>query len=69
VFLLAPSPIAQFVHGMAPVEIRKLLHEISRIAEQSLEQARKVKEEVEPAVRAALDRLDGLEREAATLAA
>jgi hypothetical protein len=33
------------------VEIRKLLHEISRIAEQALDRARKVKEEGTPAVR------------------
>ena len=30
------------------VEIRKLLHEISRIAEQALDRARKVKEEGDP---------------------
>lgn len=49
--------------GRLEVEIRKLLHEVSRIAEQALVRARKVKEEGGPAVQAALDRLDGLERE------
>ena len=43
------------------VEIRKLLHEVSRIAEQALTRARRVKEEGEPAVQEALHRLDGLE--------
>jgi hypothetical protein len=50
------------------VEIRKLLHEISRIAEQALERARKVKEEGIPAVQSAIVRLDRLEREVSTLA-
>ena len=44
------------------VEIRKLLHEVSRIAEQSLDRARKVKEEGAPAVQSAIERLDRLER-------
>ena len=43
------------------VEIRKLLHEISRIAEQALDRARKVKEEGTPAVQSAVERLDRLE--------
>jgi GTP-binding protein EngB required for normal cell division len=43
------------------VEIRKLLHEISRIAEQALDRARKVKEEGSPAVRSAVDRLNRIE--------
>jgi GTP-binding protein EngB required for normal cell division len=50
------------------VEIRKLLHEISRVAEQALERARKVKEEGIPAVQAAIERLDRLEREVSILA-
>ncbi|HLH36170.1 MAG TPA: dynamin family protein [Alloacidobacterium sp.] len=50
------------------VEIRKLLHEISRIAEQALDRARKVKEEGEPAVQSALERLDRLERDVSALA-
>ena len=50
------------------VEIRKLLHEISRVAEQALERARKVKEEGTPAVQAAIERLDRLEQEVSTLA-
>ncbi len=48
-------------------EIRRLLHEVSRIAEQALVRARKVKEDGEPAVRAELNRLDGLEQEVTTL--
>ncbi len=45
------------------VEIRKLLHEVSRIAEQALVRARKVREEGEPAIDAELTRLDQLEHE------
>jgi GTP-binding protein EngB required for normal cell division len=45
------------------VEIRKLLHEISRIAVQALDRARKVKEEGTPAVQSAIERLNRLERE------
>jgi predicted GTPase len=49
------------------VEIRKLLHEISRIAEQALDLARKVKEEGTPAEQSAVERLNGLEREVSVL--
>jgi GTP-binding protein EngB required for normal cell division len=49
------------------VEIRKLLHEISSVAEQALGRARKVKEEGTPAVQSAVERLDQLERAAAAL--
>jgi len=49
------------------VEIRKLLHEISRIAEQALDRARKIKEEGTPAVQSAIERLDRLERDVSTL--
>jgi hypothetical protein len=49
------------------VEIRKLLHEVSRIAEQALDWARKVKEEGTPAVQSAVERLDRLEREVSVL--
>ena len=49
------------------VEIRKLLHEISRIAEQALDRARKVKEEGTPAVQSAIERLNRLEREVSAL--
>ena len=49
------------------VEIRKLLHEISRIAEQALDRARRVKEEGTPAVWSAIERLNGLERELSAL--
>jgi predicted GTPase len=43
------------------VEIRKLLHETSRIAEQALDRARRVKEEGAPAVQSAIERLNQLE--------
>jgi GTP-binding protein EngB required for normal cell division len=49
------------------VEIRKLLHEISRIAVQALDRARKVKEEGTPAVQSAIERLNRLEREVSAL--
>ena len=49
--------------GQLEAEIRKLLHEVSRIAEEALRRARKVREEGSPAVQRALERLDGLERE------
>ncbi|MFC5862239.1 dynamin family protein [Acidicapsa dinghuensis] len=45
------------------VEIRKLLHEISRVAEQALDRARKVREEGAPAVRSAIERLARIERD------
>ncbi len=53
--------------GRLEVEIRKLLHEISRIAEQALTRARKVKKEGALAVQMAIDRLDRLEREISVL--
>jgi len=43
------------------VEIRKLLHEVSRIAEEALGRARKVKEEGDQAVKSALEQLQRLE--------
>ena len=49
------------------VEIRKLLHEISRIAVQALDRARKVKEEGTPAVQSAIERLNRLERDVSAL--
>jgi predicted GTPase len=49
------------------VEIRKLLHEVSRIAEQALDRARKVKEEGSPAVQLAIERLNRLERSISAL--
>jgi GTP-binding protein EngB required for normal cell division len=49
------------------VEIRKLLHEVSRIAEQALDRARKVKEEGTPAVQAAIERLNQFEQEVTDL--
>jgi len=53
--------------GRLEVEIRKLLHEVSRIADEALVRARKVKEEGEPAVEAELQRLDALEAEVSGL--
>jgi len=49
--------------GRLEVEIRKLLHEVRRIAQEALVRARHVKEEGEPAVEAELARLDGLQRQ------
>jgi cell division septum initiation protein DivIVA len=51
------------------VEIRKLLHEVSRIAEEALARARRVQEEGAPAVEAALCRLDGWEKEISSIRA
>ena len=45
------------------VDIRKLLHEVSRIAEQALTRARRARDEGAPAVEAALARLDALEKD------
>ena len=53
--------------GRLEAEIRKLLYEISRIAEQALDRARKVKEEGAPAVQSAVERLNRLEREVSAL--
>jgi hypothetical protein len=53
--------------GKLEAEIRKLLHEVSRIAEQALVRARKVKEDGEPAVQAELNRLDRSEQEVTSL--
>jgi len=53
--------------GKLEAEIRQLLHEVSRIAEQALARAKKVREEGAPAVQAALQRLESLEREVRAL--
>jgi hypothetical protein len=53
--------------GKLETEIRKLLHEVSRIAEQALARAKKVREEGAPAVAAELRRLDSLEQEVRAL--
>ena len=45
------------------VDIRKLLHEVSRIAEQALARARRARDEGAPAVEAALARIDALEKD------
>lgn len=49
------------------VEIRKLLHEVSRIAEQALSHAREARAAGAPAVQAALAKLESLEREVSNL--
>jgi|HubBroStandDraft_1064217.scaffolds.fasta_scaffold50894_1 hypothetical protein len=49
--------------GRLETEIRKLLHQVSRIAEQALDRARRVHEEGSPAVETELRRLDSSERE------
>jgi hypothetical protein len=49
--------------GQLEAEIRKLLHEISRIAEQALDHARATRAEGASVVEAALTRLDAFERE------
>ena len=49
-------------HGHLEVEIRKLLHEVSRVAEQALTNARRVREEGASAVEAEWQRLGTLER-------
>ena len=54
--------------GRLAVEIRKLLHEVTRTAEEALVRARKVKEDGEPAVEAELGWLDHLERQVSILA-
>ena len=53
--------------GRLEAEIRKLLHEVSRIAEQALDWARKVKEEGTPAVQSAIERLNRFEQEVSAL--
>jgi hypothetical protein len=54
-------------HAHLEVEIRRLLHEVSRMAEQALSNARRVKEEGASAVEAAFGRLRTLESEVVTL--
>jgi hypothetical protein len=53
--------------GRLEAEIRKLLHEISRIAEQALDRARKVKDEGTSAVQLAVERLDRIEQDISAL--
>jgi hypothetical protein len=50
------------------VEIRKLLHEVARIAEQALERARAARSEGAAAIEAALNRLNAAERAIRSLA-
>jgi GTP-binding protein EngB required for normal cell division len=54
--------------GQLEIEIRKLLHEVSHIAEQALNNAKATQEKGAPAVLAALERLHGFEREVAEIA-
>jgi GTP-binding protein EngB required for normal cell division len=49
--------------GRLEADIRKLLHEVSRIAEQALSNAKAAREKGSPAVDAALRKLDELERQ------
>jgi CRISPR/Cas system-associated endoribonuclease Cas2 len=49
--------------GQLEVEIRKLLHEVSRIAERALDHARDAKAEGTSAVKVKLARLDAVEQE------
>jgi hypothetical protein len=53
--------------GRLEVEVRKLLHEVSRIAVEALTHAREARAAGAPAVDAALARLDRLELEVAGL--
>jgi predicted GTPase len=53
--------------GRLEVEIRKLLHEVNRIAERALDRARKVKEEGTPAVESAMEKINRLERDVSAL--
>jgi hypothetical protein len=50
-------------HGYLEVEIRKLLREVSRMAEQALSNARRVREQGASAIEAAWGRLGTLERD------
>jgi GTP-binding protein EngB required for normal cell division/polyhydroxyalkanoate synthesis regulator phasin len=54
-------------HLYLEVEIRKLLHEVSRVAEQALWNARRVQQEGASAVEAAQERIAALERQVAEL--
>jgi hypothetical protein len=54
--------------GYLEVEIRKLLREVSRVAEQALSNARKLREEGATAMESANERLSRLEREFLMLA-
>ena len=49
-------------HLHMEVEIRKLLHEVGRVAEQALGNARRVRQEGASAVEVALERIAALER-------
>jgi GTP-binding protein EngB required for normal cell division len=53
--------------GKLEAEIRKLLHEVNRIAEQALARAKKIREEGAPAVEVKLQCLDSFEQEVRAL--
>jgi GTP-binding protein EngB required for normal cell division len=55
-------------HAHLDVEIRKLLHEVSRMAEQALFNARKAREKGAAAVEASVERLEIMERQVTELA-
>ena len=54
-------------HACLEVEIRKLLHEVSRMAEQALRNARRVRLEGASAVEAAQERIAAVERQVVAL--
>ena len=54
--------------GQLEVEIRRLLHEVSRIAVQALSNAKATQEKGAPAVHAAIERLNSLQREVGEVA-
>jgi hypothetical protein len=58
---------AQESRGLLEVEIRKLLHEVSRVAEKALGNARRVREQGSSAVEAANERVGRLEHEVVNL--
>jgi hypothetical protein len=55
--------------GLLQVEIRKLLHEVTRMAERALDRARTAKSEGASSVQSALSRLDGVEGSLRSLSA
>jgi polyhydroxyalkanoate synthesis regulator phasin len=54
-------------HLYLEVEIRRLLHEVSRVAEQALRNARRLQQEGASAVAAAQERIAALERQVTEL--
>ena len=60
-------PNQMCIRDSLEVEIRKLLHEVSRAAEHALGNAKKIREEGASAVETARERFSRLEREIVTL--